>query len=349
MLVSVILPHLNDLKQLAGVLAADARFAREQGDAPRVMRDIDALLNLAEQLQADDQFVVTDQVAIGIRQLALEQVEASLLEANCKLSDEDLRKLSQTLSKPKVAADLVSFAGARLMIQDVVQRCYTDDGNGDGHLTLEGQRILDAIGAMPQSGRKKGSEALRGAMITLLAPAVSASRKNVLEYYGHTMDLADANLKLPMRQRNWKEYEQDAFENAGDFEKARRPMAVLMAGRLANAQEHAEKWLGDRDGVTCAIALELWRRKHGHWPVNMQSLIPDYLSAIPEDRITGEAVRFKLVNGKPLIYSVGADRDDDGGKPAQGKNSSAKAAQWGIAKEQAVDGDWILFPQSSEP
>src|SRR2546423_5234533 len=117
MLVSVLLPHLSDLKNLANVLAADARYGREQGDSERVMSDVEALLKLGEQVHGDDQFVVVDLVAIGILHLALEQVEASLLDDKCKLSDDELRKLAQMLSRPKVAADLVSFAGLRLMIQ----------------------------------------------------------------------------------------------------------------------------------------------------------------------------------------------------------------------------------------
>ena len=350
MLVSVLLPHLSDLKNLANVLAADARYGREQGDSERVMSDVEALLKLGEQVHGDDQFVVVDLVAIGILHLALEQVEASLLDEKCRLSDEEFRKLAQMLSRPKVAADLVSFAGLRLMIQDVVQRCYTDDGKGDGHLTLEGQRILNAIGSMPQPGRKGGSEALHGAMITMLTPAVAASRKNVLQHYGRMMDLADANLKRPMREAKWKEYEQQVPEMAGDFQKMRRPMVILMAGRLANAQERAEKYLGYRDGVVVGIALELWRRRHGEWPRSLDVLAPEYLPSVPADRITGEAVKYVIAEGKPVVYSVGADRKDDGGRMVvgkDGKKAPAAAARWDVEAQKAESGDWVLYPQNS--
>jgi len=350
MLVSVLLPHMNDLKELANVLAADARFGREQGDSGRVMRDIEALLKLGEQVQGDDQFVVVDLVAIGIRHLALEQAQASLLDEKCKLSDDDLRKLGQMLSKPKVAADLLSFAGERLMIQDVVQRSYTDDGSGDGHLTLEGQRMFNAMGSMPQPGRKGGSEALHDAMITMLTPALAASRKNVLEHYGRMMDVADANLKRPMREANWKEYEQQVPEMVGDFEKMRRPVVILMAARLANAQERTEKFLGYRDGVVVGIGLELWRRRHGEWPKSLDVLVPEYLPAIPADRTTGEAVKYVIAGGKPVVYSVGADRKDDGGKMGltkDGKKQAAAAARWDVEAEKAENGDWVLYPQNT--
>jgi len=58
-------------------------------------------------------------------------------------------------------------------------------------------------------------------------------------------------------------------------------------------------------------------------------------------------VKYKLANGRPLIYSVGADSDDDGGKPPPGKNGWMKAA-WSGPKERAAKGDWVLFPQTTE-
>jgi hypothetical protein len=252
------------------------------------------------------------------------------------------------LSRPKVAADLVTFAGGRLMIQDVVQRCYTDDGNGDGHLTLEGQRMLDAIGPMPQPARKGGSEALHGAMITMLTPALAASRKNVLEHYGRLIDVADANLKRPMREAKWREYEQQAPQIPGDFEKMRRPMVILMAGRLANVQAQAEKYLGYRDGVVVGIALELWRRRHGEWPRSLDVLAPEYLPAVPADRITGEAVKYVIAGGKPVVYSVGADRKDDGGRMGVGKDGKKEAAAapwWDVEAGSSESGDCVLYPQ----
>ena len=73
--------------------------------------------------------------------------------------------------------------------------------------------------------------------------------------------------------------------------------------------------MGHRDGIVAGIALELYRRQHGEYPQTLDVLVPQYLPQVPADRINGEAVKYRLVNGKPLIYSVGADHDDDGGRP----------------------------------
>jgi hypothetical protein len=42
--------------------------------------------------------------------------------------------------------------------------------------------------------------------------------------------------------------------------------------------------------------------------------VPDLLPAVPPDRYDGKPLRYQLVDGKPLVYSIGSDRDDDAGR-----------------------------------
>ena len=71
--------------------------------------------------------------------------------------------------------------------------------------------------------------------------------------------------------------------------------------------------VGHRDGVLTALAMEVYRRKHGQWPVSLDQMVPDILPSVPRDRITGDPLRFRAVNGQAVVYSVGQDLDDDGG------------------------------------
>src|SRR5881394_1302582 len=150
------------------------------------------------------------------------------------------------------------------------------------------------------------------------------------------MDVADANFRRPMREANWHSYEKESYE-LDQVKRIREPLfRVIMP--LDSVQQRAEMWLGHRDGIVVGIALELYRRKYGEYPKSLDVLVPQYLPQIPADRITGEPVKFTLLNGKPLIYSVGADRDDDGGKPPPGKNGWIAAAQT-MHGVKEVDGD----------
>jgi len=62
------------------------------------------------------------------------------------------------------------------------------------------------------------------------------------------------------------------------------------------------------------LALQAFQVDHGVPPQSLQELIPDYLPSIPLDPYDGAPLRFKREGAARLAYSVGPDRDDDGGK-----------------------------------
>lgn len=82
-----------------------------------------------------------------------------------------------------------------------------------------------------------------------------------------------------------------------------------------------------RDAALVSIALELFRRRHEGWPERLEELVPAFLPALPLDQFDGQPLRYRLVDGKPLLYSIGEDRDDDGGR----RHTDRKRG-----------GDWIL-------
>ena len=62
-----------------------------------------------------------------------------------------------------------------------------------------------------------------------------------------------------------------------------------------------------------AIAVERYRRKEGKLPQRLDDLVPDFLPQIPTDPFDGRPLRYRVREEEYLIYSVGADRVDNGG------------------------------------
>lgn len=63
-----------------------------------------------------------------------------------------------------------------------------------------------------------------------------------------------------------------------------------------------------------AIAVERYRRDHkGALPGALHDLVPPYLAAVPVDPVTGGPLLFKHDAAAYTIYSVGPDKNDDGG------------------------------------
>jgi hypothetical protein len=65
-----------------------------------------------------------------------------------------------------------------------------------------------------------------------------------------------------------------------------------------------------------AIALKRYELAHGKPPPNLEALVPQFLSAVPIDLMSGHPLRYRLnAHGTFVLYSVGEDGVDDGGDP----------------------------------
>jgi hypothetical protein len=101
---------------------------------------------------------------------------------------------------------------------------------------------------------------------------------------------------------------------------------------------------GSRDAILAAIALELYRRRHGGWPATLDALVPSLLPSVPVDRFTGQPLRYRIIDGMPRLYSVGANLTDDAGTPAKDDyagNGWRYPRPWSHVQAK---GDWILWP-----
>ncbi|MGC8668409.1 MAG: hypothetical protein ACP5VE_09880 [Chthonomonadales bacterium] len=79
--------------------------------------------------------------------------------------------------------------------------------------------------------------------------------------------------------------------------------------------------VADLDLMRVYVAILRYRTDHGAYPAALQSLVPGYLASLPEDPFGGgRAIPFRY-HIAPLptgfvLYSLGPDLKDDGGKPS---------------------------------
>lgn len=92
-----------------------------------------------------------------------------------------------------------------------------------------------------------------------------------------------------------------------------------------------------------ALALERHHRRYGSYPATLADLTPDFLQAVPDDFMDGQPLRYRLTNdGHFVLYSVGADCVDDGGKiPVRASGRTMRGLGGGLAM---MDGD-IVWPR----
>jgi hypothetical protein len=79
----------------------------------------------------------------------------------------------------------------------------------------------------------------------------------------------------------------------------------------------ATRFLSDQANLRCAIAMvavERYRRANNRWPDRLSHLVPGYLSNVPLDPFDGKPLRYRCVDDGVVIYSLGSDGEDNGGK-----------------------------------
>lgn len=62
-----------------------------------------------------------------------------------------------------------------------------------------------------------------------------------------------------------------------------------------------------------ALAIHRYRHAKGDWPETLADLVPEYLSAVPQDSYGEASLRYLREPGRVLLYSLGPNETDDSG------------------------------------
>jgi hypothetical protein len=108
-------------------------------------------------------------------------------------------------------------------------------------------------------------------------------------------------------------------------------VASILMPSVDRAIEQDFRHLASRHMAAVALATRAYALEHdGKLPERLEDLVPNYLPMVPVDPLAAEAKPLRYVSGeKPLVYSVGENGRDDGGKeplwrlpPREARNGS---------------------------
>jgi hypothetical protein len=360
-LISALLDGIQEQRRLPRLLHADARLAAINSDGALALADLTALIAMSEQLFQPDAFLVDQLVGIAMFGVAIDAAGTILTDSPQVFSEAQLRELAHRIAAYRGGSVAVDFETERMMFDDLLQRAFTDDGQGNGRITAEGIRLLnDLLGEQRSVMRLLNpdrDEQSAAFVATVLGPGLAAlvgSREDNRDFYRSMMDEMIAVHQGPPWR--WDRKTLDDFDRrmcemtAAGPQHLRYWLPANMLPALSAIFNSVERSAQVRDAADVTIALVLWQRRHGTWPTSLNELVPDLLPAVPPDRADGKPLRYVVRDGKPVIYSIGSDRDDDGGRPSADPDA-AMVISFGPTSptvQQQVqadnDGDWILWP-----
>lgn len=91
------------------------------------------------------------------------------------------------------------------------------------------------------------------------------------------------------------------------------PVTKLFIIGLPNVPRVVAIHVAHRDTANLLLASEQFRRKHGHWPANLDQCVPEFIHAVPIDPFSKKPYRIAVTNEEFKVYSYGDFKRDNGG------------------------------------
>ncbi|MEO0530058.1 MAG: hypothetical protein AAF266_05690 [Planctomycetota bacterium] len=360
------------LRSLAEWLTADAGYARREGDDDRAFANTIALIGLSQQAREPATFF-DSLIADNILDLAIADGISVLRDSPGVWSDDQLRDLAHAFASIDLSATHW-LGGEEAAYRDLVNRLFAGERLSLAGLQTFGRDIdlpdefVSALQAVRAEKRglaegfldDLGSNVAFHVQAAAVMPWVTsgATRSEVLADAEALSDIARRRAALPA----WQER-----PSVNAFSETLPPLRAAIASQFYLADEwidHTMRLDGEIHGLLIGVALELFRRRSGSWPSSLDELAPRYLPEVPVDPITGDSLGYKIVEGQPLVYSLGVDGDDDGGREPAIMDDSSQAARGHVTlpdyrvgppfhepersrklaeSPDFYDGDWVLW------
>ena len=304
---TTLLPIVAELKRCTQLLQLRAVAELADGQNEKALADIKLMLYLNNSLR-NSPFLICHLVRIAIVAIDLQPIWEGLAEH--KWSDEQLATLEAELVKVDFLADYGSIMrGERAFAIKSFENqwhtremiSYTDAGDVTNKLTF-----------MPSA-------------------------------YFYQNELAFSQLHqqwgLPLVDTNSRVISPAAFKRANDAVQAEKKhyspykvQALMLFPAISATVRKIAAIQSSIDLARVACALERYRLAHGDYPETLGSLSPQLIEKVPHDIINGQPLHYRRTDGGQFIlYSVGWNETDDGGKVVLRKGGS-------VDREK---GDWV--------
>jgi hypothetical protein len=121
-------------------------------------------------------------------------------------------------------------------------------------------------------------------------------------------------------RQNWSAFalsEGDFAPARGFYDSWRFLLSPGVTANIGFGMRHAFEYETQREMTVAAIAIKRYELRTGGLPPDLSALVPEYLSELPHDWMSGKPLRYHTnPDGTFTLYSVGTNGIDDGGDPS---------------------------------
>lgn len=311
-LLGVLLPQLALLRSSGRLLATDAALAAIDGRSADFLADLEAMLT-ASAHAGEDNFLIGRLVECAMRTMAARTVVSAIENHAEAFDDATLVALRRLLDRNAVDIG-PSFDAESMFVRDVLQRIYTDDGDGDGVLLASAALRWTQL-AVVGDGRAMGGGLFDGdgvAATFVLSPAAAMIAPSRAEVSAHLaqhyarLRAASAMEDADAARAELTTIDRELEERNSEF----YPISMLVPA-MSRAAFVPRALRAETDAAIAAVELERFRRAEARWPRDLAELERFAGRTLGGAGGSAFAWRYAVVDGRPLLYDAGIDLIDD--------------------------------------
>jgi hypothetical protein len=283
--------YANGTRYVFQLLSLEAEARTLLSDTDEALRCVRAILNSADSLR-DENFLVSHLIRMRGRAVAVSRTNRMLALGAPQHELAELQAHFEREMKEEILRIVVR--GVRAVNNDVFEKMEA------------GKLTLDDFSAVDRGTPNRKSQDTWDQFIQW--------RYDPYVYQNHAVYLRWCNQILAIDDLPW-ESRQIAFDQLPDiplsFETA---LAYLLQSGFSGIPAAIHR---DQARVRCVvvgIACERYRQKFGRWPATLESVPRDLLPELPTDPYDGQPLRYKHLDDGVVVYTLGPNLIDDGGK-----------------------------------
>ncbi len=313
--IGALLPNLSGQRTLARLLCVSAAQQHATGEDQEAVETIRHILAQADRIDLHPT-LIAHLVGLAVRAAAVRQIEW-------------ITPTLQVSADGATGADQRPHSAARLQLETLIAGLLREEQSERAHVwamwsermwELDVLLMIDrgdtTLGQMFVGGPITGSgigSGIRERVWTLLF--MPAWRTDGLRSFRYMSELANA-VRSPTYSGA---HLVPPVEGCSHGPRALlRPFTCMILPEYDSSILIQYRLIAERRMAATALAMRLYELEHGHRPLGLAELVPDYLPAVPLDPFSDAdmPLGYRPEASPPALYSVNRDGKDDGGQYA---------------------------------
>jgi len=304
----ILLPHLAAIKAVCQRLQLSACAKLAAGQSESALADVKLILYLADSIK-DEPTIISQLVRRACVEIAVQPIWEGLAEHawnDAQLQELQTRFQSYNflgdLDRPCDAERAAGILTADLLYKRTYNVSYLAEVQSD---TSPGKSTLEYLVArFAPHGWFYQEQANYCRLYDLqLSGTFDAEKRRV---YPRQMETRDREFERAMTG--------GALYNALVKHQYLSGLLLPSLGRLPLRAATGQT---EVDQAILACALERHRLAKNNFPEKLEALVPQFLSRLPNDLLSGESYKYRRDDGQFVLYSIGWNEKDDGGTPGE--------------------------------